>query len=223
MAQIRAILLSLVVSILLLSSKCRKHCDPIIPEKVMIPQEILDYIDFKVGTYWVFKDSVSGSLDSSIVISSKHIMEDDMTLNDCGDEVLARQYENVIIKANKYDSLGNFIIDWEMSFNNSRKTALGVPVTVFIINNYDNFKIAYPFDRIYHTPVQTISEYKTDSITTNQLTYKELLNVKRIIDNDPNHAFDVGTWAKKIGLVHYVYFANSKQVEQSYLIRYKII
>jgi hypothetical protein len=95
MAQRKAIILSLLLSISLLSFQCKKHCDPVTPEIVMIPQEILDYVDFNIGSYWITKDSVSGRIDSVVVIGRKHIMEDQKQINECGDLLLTKQFENV--------------------------------------------------------------------------------------------------------------------------------
>lgn len=37
------------------------------PPTYYLPQEVKDYMYFKPSTYWVYKDSVSGALDSVIV------------------------------------------------------------------------------------------------------------------------------------------------------------
>ena len=51
-------LLILIISILFLASSCKKK-----PTYYM-PQEFKDYVDFPVGSYWVYEDSVSGIKDS---------------------------------------------------------------------------------------------------------------------------------------------------------------
>ncbi len=48
----------LMISILFLASNCKKK-----PTYYM-PQEFKDYVDFPVGSYWVYEDSVSGIKDS---------------------------------------------------------------------------------------------------------------------------------------------------------------
>jgi hypothetical protein len=221
MAQLKAILICLLISVMLLSSRCRKKCEPVTPEKILIPQEILDYVDFKKGTYWIFKDSITGDIDSSIVISSEHIFEDVKTLNDCDDLVLSKQFENVIIIADKFDTTGKLIVQFEMSFSNGPKMHGNAPIDEFIIDNYDNFKIAYPFNKTYNTDVQTINEFKVDSIVINGITFKQILDVKREVVGHPNE-YDVYSWAKNIGLVQYASFVNNKQTRHSYIIKYDI-
>jgi len=51
-------LLILIISILFLASGCKKK-----PTYYM-PQEFKDYVDFPVGSYWIYEDSVSGIKDS---------------------------------------------------------------------------------------------------------------------------------------------------------------
>jgi hypothetical protein len=59
-----------------LGTKCRKDNTP--PPTYYLPQEIKDYMYFQPGTYWVYKDSASGVLDSVTVTEANSEMFTDM-------------------------------------------------------------------------------------------------------------------------------------------------
>jgi hypothetical protein len=59
----------IIIAVFLLFSQCKKDkpvSSPPTPD--ITPQEVYDYGFFRPGTYWVYKDSVSGSIDSVYVI-----------------------------------------------------------------------------------------------------------------------------------------------------------
>jgi hypothetical protein len=225
MVKLKAILMSLLIGFVLLSSHCRKNCKPPVIDKILIPREILDYVEVKPGSYWVYRDSVTGKIDSSIVMSSEHTFDGGITTtDDCGNSYNTGRYENYIIKANKFDSLGNFITDWEMYFANGPKMYGNAPLDEYIIENNDDFKIGYPFDRIFnYRDLYTINEYKTDSIRTGGITFYNILNVKRVVKSSGGDIYDIISWAKNIGIVSYIFVNKSSQQVKNNLIRYRIL
>jgi len=50
----------LIISILCIASDCGRDNIP----TYYMPQEFKDYVDFPVGSYWIYEDSVSGAVDS---------------------------------------------------------------------------------------------------------------------------------------------------------------
>lgn len=65
------ILIVMGLSIILGLQSCKPDdSNPIDPRYFKAPQEVLDYCYFKEGSYWIYRDSVSGQRDTVYVISS---------------------------------------------------------------------------------------------------------------------------------------------------------
>ncbi len=60
----------LIISIFI-CQRCKKKTEPIITYTFRIPQQLYDYAYFKVGTYWVYQDSVTSIIDSVYVTYAK--------------------------------------------------------------------------------------------------------------------------------------------------------
>jgi hypothetical protein len=222
MRHFRIILFSLLLGLLLLSASCGRKCipDPIVT--VMIPQEILDYVDFKAGSYWLFEDSVSGQIDSSVVVSSKHIMEDVGSMNSCGKYAITRRYENIQILMERYDPSGNLRSAWSVEFNNGPKKQDHSLDNIYIIDNNNSFTIGYPFDKIYQSwGPSTITEFKIDSINIKGTIFKGILNTHIIPDG--LDAFTDILYAKKIGSIQREFTNHGTRIGKTQLIRYRIL
>lgn len=182
-------LLCLVLS----SSKCRKDCKDK-PRQVFLPQEVLDYVDFKTGTYWVYKDSATGRIDSEVVISSRHFMEDVGGLNECG----SRHYENIEMVMKRYDSL------------------------VFIVQQGSSFLLGYPFSIAYDNHGYNVKEFLSDSIIYNNVKYYHVLTQDGQFGNQ--NYFTYAVFAKKIGRLYFgTTGGNPNDFQKANIIRYKIM
>jgi len=74
------------ISILFLASNCKKK-----PTYYM-PQEFKDYVDFPVGSYWVYEDSISGNIDSIYLIDYKTYIFDPQHTCYCYYEILEQNF-----------------------------------------------------------------------------------------------------------------------------------
>jgi len=75
----------LIISILCLASSCKKK-----PTYYM-PQEFKDYVDFPVGSYWIYEDSVSGIKDS-IYLYGRNLTIYECEYNYCNYEKLEQNF-----------------------------------------------------------------------------------------------------------------------------------
>ena len=57
-----------------------------------MPQEFKDYVDFPVGSYWVYEDSISGNIDSIYLIDYKTYIFDPQHTCYCYYEILEQNF-----------------------------------------------------------------------------------------------------------------------------------
>jgi hypothetical protein len=187
----------------------------------MIPQEALDYIDFRGGSYWIFRDSVSGALDSNVVTSSRHIMEGNSRTNDCGDIVYDTRFENIKNIVTRFDSLKNIKLQWEVSFINDYKMNGSGPLDEFTVAPFGDIEFGYPFDRTFHDGPYSITEFKSDSLIVNGTTFYNILYFKAINTLNVND-YIFNAYSKGIGLIQATSYTGIKRYSNYYVIRYKI-
>ena len=187
---------------ILLSLQCKRpDCSKDVPITLMIPQEILDYVDFKAGSYWVFQDSATGRIDSEVVLSSKHTMENVDAYNKCQEIATMRRFENIEINFRRYDSLGTLTGGWLREFDNGPKYRNRSLDKFFVINNGGNsFVIGYPFDEIYGENSYEIHESKLDSILLNGKMYYNVIEVLELFQAKTDFVI-YSYFAKNIGLI----------------------
>lgn len=216
-------ILILLSCIVLLSARCkRRDCSKDIVPKVMIPQEVLDYVDFKAGTYWVYQDSATGRIDSEVVLSSQHYFQDVQTLNDCGDVATTRQYENIKMIIQRYDSAGNKKESWIREFDNVNKMRDHRQDDMFIIDNYASFLIGYPFNLKYYVQGYECSESILDSFAVDGKVHYNVLKVLQVFTTDPsNYFYDI--LSKKTGNIYSRNVRSNHPDDIVKLIRYKIM
>ena len=70
MQKLKLLFLLPITAFVLLSARCR-HCDPVVPVTLPFPDALKPYVDFGVGSYWVYEDSATGKLDSVILVDKK--------------------------------------------------------------------------------------------------------------------------------------------------------
>ena len=208
---------------LIFSLGCNKRCrNKVIVEQILIPQEILNYVDFNVGTYWIYQDSSSGRLDSAVVVSNRHFMENDSTINDCGEKILIRQFENIEVGYLHFDLLSGYSSSlYIQTFNNSLKRSNSSYNGIFVINDMDWFELAYPFNN-YSNGAYNIYESKTDSLLVLGKTYKEILVVKRKYTQGAPNYFANTYYGSKIGKLTVREYSTPLGNNVNNLVRYKI-
>ena len=207
--------------ILFFSARCRKHdCSNDKPRQVLIPQEVLDFVDFKAGTYWIYQDSATGRIDSEVVVNSRHYIEDVTGFNDCGSIATMRQYENIEMIIERYDSLGNKKDSWVREFNNEAKINNPKEDNIFYINNYNSFEIGYPYNISYYNQGYLITETLSDSLILNGMKFYNILKwVGQSGTDYINYAM-----AKKIGKLYVGTTGTTpNKFQKNILIRYKIM
>jgi hypothetical protein len=209
--------------VILLSSRCKKNvtCTPAPVIKVMIPQELLDYVDFKAGSYWVYQDSASGRIDSEVVVSSRHVMDDKYASNNCSEVAITSQYENIEINMERYDSTGKLTYSWTRSFNNVAKMRDHSQDSLFIIDNLNSFYIGYPFKQKWTVASATCTCSFFDSTLLNGKWYFDVIKVSRInldLPDDRSYIYH----AKRIGKVHFDNFLTGRPNYPVRLLRYHI-
>lgn len=200
MSNVKLLLFLPVAAFVLVMARCKRHdCSKDIIPKVMIPQEVLDYVDFKAGTYWVYQDSATGRIDSEVVVSSRHYMQDVVTTNDCGAVAPTRQYENIEMIIQRYDSAGNKKESWIREFDNVNKMRDNRQDNMFIIDNYGSFEIGYPFNIPYYLGGDVIYQYKIDSVKINGIYRFDALKVESIFNYPPPDEHRIRILIKKLG------------------------
>ena len=165
----KSLLTLFILPIVLLSLQCKRpDCSKDVPLEIMIPQEVLDYVDFKAGSYWIYQDSATGRIDSEVVLSSKHTMENIDAYNNCQEIATMRRFENIEINFRRYDSLGTLTGGWLREFDNGPKYRNRSLDKFFVINNGGNsFVIGYPFDgKMYYNVIEILELFqaKTDFV-----------------------------------------------------------
>ena len=70
-----AIFYFILPALLLLFQGCKRENDPPEPEIFLFDQAMYDYCYFKAGTWWVYRDSATGMLDTVNVIKSSRGMD----------------------------------------------------------------------------------------------------------------------------------------------------
>ncbi len=212
------------MSFVFMSGGCRRHdCSKDKPIQILLPQEVLDYVDFKAGTYWIYQDIATGRIDSEVVLSSKHTMENVSATNLCGDIAITSQYENIEMIIQRYDSLGNKKESWLREFDNSFKKYHHNQDSIFVIDNSNYFTIGYPFTMNFYDGSYDITEYMFDSIIVFGTNYKNVLTVKHTFNSPPPITEDYAFFVRKIGIISFRTYNSGKDNQIRNLIRYKIL
>ena len=189
----------------------------------MIPQEVLDYVDFKAGSYWIYQDSATGRIDSEVVVSNRHYLEGTSDNSICDQQFY--QYENIEMIKERYDSAGNLTFTWIVEFENNFKRGKPEYNGIFLIDNYDDLTIGFPFNKNYWVGSYAYSEEELDSIVINNITYPRVLKVVGKFDGiNLNIDFKIYNYlSKKIGKVGLATTgANWNDFSRIYLLRYWI-
>lgn len=218
----KSLLTLFILLFVLLSLQCKRpDCSKDVPLETMIPQEVLDYVDFKAGSYWVYQDSVTGEIDSEVVISSKHLMENVSTTNNCGEVAISYRFENINMLINRYDSAGTLKGSFIREFNNSAKKSNANQINVFIIDNNNSFLIGYPFSLKYFEGEYECTETLLDTLKLDNKEYIKALKLSKIFATAPSN-YILFYFANQIGVIKKTSVIFGKTDRVFKLIRYKI-
>jgi len=63
----KKIVIPTLLSVIIMTASCQNEPIP----TYYMPQEFKDYVDFPVGSYWIYEDSISGDVDTFTIIGRK--------------------------------------------------------------------------------------------------------------------------------------------------------
>jgi hypothetical protein len=194
MTQVKVIVLSFLISFTLLSSRCRKHCDPENPQTLYFPGELKTYLDFGNGSYWIYKDSASGNIDSLVLAKRTWGWDEAFGTNECKQKVAYKKIESLSMSYLLYRD-GSFLYNYTEQTNNSSKlqTSLYDAFTI-LINDYNNMVVMhFPFsDTSYTGGGYRVTEEFLDSITINGTLYSHVLKInKNLIEYPMNSHLEI--------------------------------
>jgi len=198
-----------------------KRCDPTLAVKIMIPEEVLEHIDFKAGSYWIYKDSVSGDVDSMVVEENRHIFEEEIHgIDRCGNEVVLKQLENIVMDIPIYDTSVTFGSGYrENSFRNRGKMDGTMPLDEFILDCQGSCIFGYPLNRTLTMQDSKTVVDRIDSAVVGGIVYR---NVIRVRETTNFSIFNESLWVKNIGKVQSTQELQSHIISRYNLRRYKV-
>ena len=168
----KLIYLICIISILCIASNCKKE----LPTYYM-PQEFKDYVDFPVGSYWIYEDSITGAIDSVCLIER----EFEIVRNSNSDykaEYLVQKFNN-----------GGTIQAFAIETNPIEYELIGV-------HNHVDYNFFYKKNLKPGMTSRTGLKYANclDSINIKNNTFYQ---VKKFIYNET-----INYWAKKVGCIY---------------------
>ena len=171
--KVTKILFLILAIICCLASSCKKR-----PTYYM-PQEFKDYVDFPVGSYWVYEDSVSGIKDS-IYLYGRNLTIYECEHNYCNYEKLE---QNFYSSYNNHLRAQSWLISDDTSFyvySGYGYYAMRKNCNVEYIINYDSIKIIdewyknvyciynYANDKTYYYWVKHIGLIKKENVDSSE-------------------------------------------------------
>lgn len=203
------ILIALLFPVALAVTSCKPE-EKVKPEIVDIPQAVKDYAFFKVGSWWVYKDSVTGQFDTITVITARSGI--DTTINNKGAITAVHEWFTSTLESShdgyKYDvdlhsswkdnltfidkhKPGNFAGQRTYLFTpydigNVRGSACSDNAIVTITNKYDSIK---QLSKIYNNCLEfTASKSCIDSNKQVKYILAEKVGlIQKTIGNNENH------------------------------------
>jgi hypothetical protein len=208
-------------SLFAFTNGCRKPCHEPSPTTFLLPAEVLDYVDFKTGSYWIYRDSANGAVDSVPVLNSQHVFNNDSGYSPCNNNlILIRQFENVEVSTRHYDSTGHASDLWTLTFDNQIKN-VDASSRIFYVRGMV-FTFAYPF-RDYSFLNEKHDEYFIDSLEVAGKIYSHVLKVETIYPTSNLPAIYTNYYVAGIGVVSYRHTDPQNHSERKDLVRYNII
>lgn len=198
--------LLIIVIICLLAASCKKDTpEPKTPVKeVLINADLITYLNFNQGSYWIYKDSITQQLDTVIAIKSALGFDDEKDLK--SDTMLRYQMGGVVYSHSsspkkslcKFPPIHKYISEY-----NTEGSFIAAPFNSAIVVGFDGVRHITPAEKM--VSVGTFSfplGIETDWIAfgtsdynqrTNRFTYHKFVLardvgiIKRSIQNDTLH------------------------------------
>lgn len=115
------------------------------PTAFSISKGLKDYFNWQKGTYWVYKDSISGNLDS-LVVNSFLDYEDNVTTD--------YTTELIEIGMNEYNNQDSIYRSWTMKIHSDHGTNYSDLEIINYDKTYYNFTVDFPFNTDNSSSVQ---------------------------------------------------------------------
>lgn len=182
MQKLKLLLLLPIAAFVLLSARCR-HCDPVVPINLPFPKELKPYVDFGIGSYWVYQDSTTGKKDSVVLIDKKWGWDEASGMNDCKEYVVGKRVESLVLKYNVYRN-DTFQRSYTIQSSNGNKLQTSINDTFTELDNSDGgYILSYPIERqaFEHSSGYRITQKFIDTITVNSIKYSNVLIIKAVL------------------------------------------
>jgi hypothetical protein len=191
----------LILLLMCLTVSCKKK-----PRERFIPADMKAYWDFRPGSYWIYKDSVSGAIDSVYVTNR---------VNNTGDGILNYNKENIIyeyLQVDMHSSLDGYDYQYWINTQAGGKGYDDYNVVYAtkakpgdFVDTHNNF--VYPLIIGNHTyNFYGTSETDTciiNSLYNNYLGYNDVVEMINTLNSFEHYKHTKSFYAKNIGLVRY--------------------
>jgi hypothetical protein len=181
-------------------------CDDPVPE-YRLDSDFRSYFDFKPGTYWIYKDSLTGDQDSVFIISRNSEFNEGETGNYCDDRY---NFETVNVSIFNGDTIENFVASTTLAgsgyqfYNSTIKGSWFYKIKSGVTPGKDNI----------------IINSTKDSLSLNNLEYSNIKIVYKTLRENGSLSDTIITWwAENVGVIRQT--KGSKQTKR--LKRYNII
>jgi hypothetical protein len=227
MKSILQVCFSLTISLALFSSSCHKKCDP--PHDPLVlkfPDALRPYIDFGIGSYWVYQDSATGRLDSIVLTAKEWGWDEASALNSCTNKLeVNKRVESLKLFYKEYRN-GIFAYDLTAQTRNRNKLDSSINDLITEIDDQDDlYVISHPLQRstFGHFSSYDITQGFIDSITVNGFLFSDVLEEKAVPSLNANSYYYKSFYKENIGMIlSFARDANKSETFYRAIIRYKI-
>lgn len=177
-SKLRLFLLIPLASLVLLSARCR-HCEPTAPVTLPFPEALKPYVDFGVGSYWIYEDSATGRLDSVVLINKVWGWDEASGLNKCKELEIGKRVESLQITYNVYQN-GVFQWSYKIQTSNGNKLQTSINDSFTELDDENSFYIlSFPLIRktFFHVSSYNITQDFVDTLAIDGKTFRNLLHV----------------------------------------------
>jgi hypothetical protein len=148
--------LTVIAFIFFFFTSCRKKYEPVnTTETVPVSSEIQSWCLFKPGTYWIYKDSVSGREDSVYVLSvTNDVVQHNSGSNVIGKKIINEQRIIITLKVDSIFSYKSYILS---SYPYDRLVGTNGSIWTFDIFRPDSTKLDPVYGIIKNYPVSQLA------------------------------------------------------------------
>jgi len=180
---------------------CKKAKDEILnPDEKEVPQAVKDFMYFKLGTYWIYQDSITGDLDSTYVFSTKNGKDTSSFFTMVGYLTIISHYSVMETKSMHFNKM------YKYSCYASKPTIDNYILTNRTANNngLENIVFAYPLDLgkqfILNENTITIDHFY-ESLTVASNTFQDVYCISQTKDQTEDDSETKFYIAKNFGII----------------------